>query len=901
MSSPSPRDVTPLEAAIDADPHVEAVDGTERKCSCRSRSGLALIVVGVLALIAVIAVSAAAISGNYAMGNLDCDTQAAERGGTEEPELVTYDSCAALAADLSSSNCVWYSNEFSGNFGTAERGEAVAMAAEDTSGGATGGNAGPSAPPEGGGQDVSGTNNQVEGIDESDVVKTDGEFIYTLSGGWNGREFVITRAFPTNEPLEVVGSLDLKEVDVFGTELFIQDDRALIFGWSQHSIPAAEVPGLNADSDEGNSIFRGRRDSMAYGYGGSSTDAYYFSSVAALLVDISDRAAPTVLRRVDVEGGFLTARKIGDVAYMAVQTWPHYFARNLDDVGDRELLPLIRDTADATASAGPEDDERGSEGYADFVPVCTCGAVQSVSSIRTQSFVTIAGISMKEGDEDAWVRTKTVAGTGSSVYAVQDMMMVAASNWNWEAPHTAVLTFKLPQHSGEADDDAPGDVGAITFDGIARAPGNILNQFSMDAHEGYFRIATTSRIQVPGDDDDAGDRPVAVEASGGRSLRGRELRSISVNNVYVFDLNEKVSLQTDKTILAKVLDGVTTGSVEALADGEADPNGPRYRLTGWLEGLAPDEQIYSARFVGKRLYMVTFRTVDPLFVIDLADPRRPSVLGELKIPGFSQYLHPVNETHLIGVGKDAEVVRGWGDTERAIPIGVKLSMFDASDVYNPREAFNIGIGDRGSHSEALYDHKAFLFDADTGLLVLPIGYSIIPPGEDQHNWGREVVQGAFAFTVTDHGFFLRAVMSHDAFWRSYGADDDIHGPMLDEDQELRSYSYRSDTYVNYEPYMLPRPWGPPTEGEVADDRMAELAEWAEGAYKYFDDRGVNVWGNWNRRVQRSLYIDDSLYTVSPTWLVASDRDSFLTRSEVQTASSGSGYYYAEAVADNAGL
>jgi hypothetical protein len=132
--------------------------------------------------------------------------------------------------------------------------------------------------------------------------------------------------------------------------------------------------------------------------------------------------------------------------------------------------------------------------------------------------------------------------------------------------------------------------GRIRYVASGIVPGTILNQFSMDEHKGYFRIATTIGSWWWGRDD-------------------------SKNNVYVLDDD--------------------------------------MRTVGKLEGLAPGETIYSARFFGNRCYLVTYKQIDPFFVIDLRNPKDPKVLGELKIPGFSTYLHPYDENHVIGIGKNA--------------------------------------------------------------------------------------------------------------------------------------------------------------------------------------------------------------------------------------------------------
>jgi uncharacterized secreted protein with C-terminal beta-propeller domain len=121
------------------------------------------------------------------------------------------------------------------------------------------------------------------------------------------------------------------------------------------------------------------------------------------------------------------------------------------------------------------------------------------------------------------------------------------------------------------------------------------------------------------------------------------------------------------------------------------------KIIGKLENLARTERIYSARFINDRLYLVTFRQIDPLFVIDLRDPTNPKVLGELKIPGVSQYLHPYDENHIIGVGKDAIAIDEQG-REFALFAGVKVSLFDVSDVASPKEVSTVNFGNRGTES-----------------------------------------------------------------------------------------------------------------------------------------------------------------------------------------------------------
>jgi len=241
----------------------------------------------------------------------------------------------------------------------------------------------------------------------------------------------------------------------------------------------------------------------------------------------------------------------------------------------------------------------------------------------------------------------------------------------------------------------------IEYQASGEVPGRVLNQFSMDEYRGVFRVATTTWKEA-----------------------GIERGSISQNSLYTLDAN---------------LD-----------------------IVGRLEDLAPGESIYSARFMGERCYLVTFQKVDPLFVIDLRDPYSPKVLGELKITGYSDYLHPYDENHIIGISKEAvEAVEG----DFAWYQGVKIALFDVSDVENPKEIAKYEIGDRGTDSEALRDHKAFLLDQSRDLLVLPILLAEIDqskyPYPDPSAYGEYVWQGAYVFDISlEDGFQLRGGITH---------------------------------------------------------------------------------------------------------------------------------------------
>ena len=242
------------------------------------------------------------------------------------------------------------------------------------------------------------------------------------------------------------------------------------------------------------------------------------------------------------------------------------------------------------------------------------------------------------------------------------------------------------------------DEGNIEYEASGEVPGYVLNQFSMDEYKGYFRIATT---------------------------QGQVWRtgSVSQNNVYVLNME----LDTE----------------------------------GTLEDLAPGEKIYSARFMGNRCYLVTFKKIDPLFVIDLSTPENPQVLGQLKITGYSDYLHPYDENHIIGIGKETNDQGSFAWYQ-----GVKISLFDVTNVSAPREIAKYEIGDRGTDSPILTDHKAFLFDKERNLLVIPVRVAEIDPSQypgeiPDWTYGDIIWDGAYVFHISlEQGLELRGTITH---------------------------------------------------------------------------------------------------------------------------------------------
>lgn len=178
------------------------------------------------------------------------------------------------------------------------------------------------------------------------------------------------------------------------------------------------------------------------------------------------------------------------------------------------------------------------------------------------------------------------------------------------------------------------------------------------------------------------------------------------------------------------------------------------KQVGAVNDLAKGERIYSARFMGDKAYLVTFKETDPLFVIDTSNPKSPKVLGELKIPGFSNYLHPIGENHLLGIGYETEVIMNEGAKEPTVTTGgMKLSLFDITNFNNPKEQQAVVIGGRGTYSSVHYDYKALFRDPRNDIYGFPVSVYRSEGDEDRLKYEGT---GAYLYKVTSKGIELKA-------------------------------------------------------------------------------------------------------------------------------------------------
>lgn len=439
------------------------------------------------------------------------------------------------------------------------------------------------------------TNTQEKDVDEGDIIKTDGRYLYIVNTG-------------TNAPVSIVDCADgeMKKVaDIpFGrdkdvTDIYVYGNKLVIIGRSyiQEEKVQADVAGGTAE------IYT---DDCVVSFGDTFVNIY----------DITDKSAPVKVTEFVQNGNLKSSRMIGAKLYTVSTYYVNVYNENYRD----DCIPEIA-----------------------FNGACEKVPAEGISIVEETKSTTYAVITTLDVEKDKEPQCEAVLGECNQLYASSKGMFFSETDWDNKTQETTkIYRFEYTEKG-------------VEYKGMGKVPGFINNQFSMSYDGEYFRIATTlDKVTVDGD-------------SVSMSVDDR------VNNLYI--------LNNDMKIIGKV------------------------------EDLAKGELIESVRFVGNMAYVVTFRQTDPLFVIDLNDPKNPTVKGELKIPGFSEYLHPIADGLLVGVGRDGTSSGTNGDS--------KVSLFDVSNPYEPKEtvSLSVGNGKAFSYSSIGTNHKLFINLSETEFAV----------------------------------------------------------------------------------------------------------------------------------------------------------------------------------------
>ena len=518
------------------------------------------------------------------------------------------------------------------------------------------------------------TNVQVAGVDELDIVKTDGQYIYTVSGN---------TVFIVNTSLPNAGVVSRIVCDDFApTGIFVSGDKLTVIG-SNYSLPVI-TPFLPGAPNTGVSNNTGITNSVGVNMYVSESQTY------VRVYDVSDRANPTLLRNFTMTGDYLDSRMIGNYVYL-VSTTPAYL------LNGTVILPTVyfNDSAEE-------------------IP-----ATQIYFSNVSDAYLaysTFVALNMQDASEEPTTMT-ILMGQASNMY-------VSLSNIYVTFPNTAdETTICRVQVQGSN----------LTAVAQGKVPGTVLDQYSMDEYGNYFRVATTTWTAIQTNNIILPSASSGTDAVNGTqtsntsapSSVGLPMVSSQSTNVYVLNMN--------------------------------------LTIVGKLENISAGENFDSARFAGDRCYLVTFQVTDPLFVVDLTDPTSPMVLGNLTVSGYSDYLQPYDENHLIGIGKETtEAESGYF----AWYEGIKIAIFDVTNVSSPVQMWNVTIGDRGSDSPVLSDPKALLFDEQMGLLVIPVTVAEIDPSQyaglpPEGAYGSQVWQGVYIYNITlANGLVLKGNITH---------------------------------------------------------------------------------------------------------------------------------------------
>lgn len=594
--------------------------------------------------------------------------------------------------------------------------------------------------------DYSTTNVQIAGVDEADYVKNDGEYIYTISGS----QVVIVDANPAAD-MQIVSTINLSQRNP--SQIYINGDRLVVIGTEYTTYPypiPLDEPittdigggiGSSGSAESGMAVpgseeveemvvsEESPKQTVAAPDAGIAAESriaiwppYYSEPLTYIDVyDVTDRANPDLVKSTQLNGSYTNSRMIGDHVYTILTVYPRYYGGDI-------IIPMFS----PSQRAFPEV-------YYFDVPD------------YNYQFTNVVSLNVKDGSNE--VKNK--------------VFMTGYSSNLFVSENNIYLVYQKQVKQSVLQDKILDEVL------LPIAPQSVRDETAAIRASDKSEFRKLGEVQL-------------VIQEWQQSLTPAEYQQINENLQKDYQrVYEEVERMRDRSVIHKI--SISNGDIEYKAEGEVpgtplnqfsmDESNGYFRIAtttsqwredqknnvyvldsgmntvGKIEGLAPGERIYSARFIGDRAYLVTFVQVDPLFVIDLSDPTQPKVLGELKIPGVSTYLHPYDENHIIGIGQSTEEIK-----DRVTFKGIKLALFDVSDVANPIEIAKYEIGERGTSSEALYDHKAFLFSKSNGLLVLPV---MLVEKEDPTRWFEPTWQGAYVFTLTpENGFELKGKVTH---------------------------------------------------------------------------------------------------------------------------------------------
>lgn len=548
-------------------------------------------------------------------------------------------------------------------------------------------------------KDYSTTNIQVENVDEADIVKTDGDYIYSISED----NVIITDAKDPKQP-KVVATIQSEDDDI-PEDIILYKDKLVVISTK-----------------------------------GNQTQRYYYNNrmnTVVKIYNITSREKPVLTKSYEMYEPYYTSRCIDNVLYVIS-------SGNLRKEDDEIVVGYNEDNMEKEMSIDK---------------------IKYLKDVKTTKQTLISTVDLN--NETADIKLDSYLMNISNAYVSENAIYLLNQKYNNDSKIPIKLLFG--------------------FKGVF----GLEDYYEMDSESGYYTEIYKFDIKEN------------VEYKAKTKVKGKTINQYS--------LDEK-----DNHLRIALYDN--DGSRVAIFDEDL-------KQIGISDNVAKGEKMYSSRFIGDKVYFVTYKTIDPLFVMDLSNEAKPKVLGKLKIPGYSTYLHPYDENHIIGIGMETKEIINRNSNGKVISttakvVGMKMALFDVSNVNSPVQISSVVIGDSRTTSAILTNPKALLFSKEKSLIAIPV-----------NNYSQD-------FEVTSSNNYETMINNYTKYSKPYNAE-------------------------GYFVYNINVQDGFKLKGVITHEKT--------NATYYYS----------NSKLLRGLYIDNNLYTVSETMIKVNELDSLKAVGELK--------------------
>lgn len=548
-------------------------------------------------------------------------------------------------------------------------------------------------------KDYSTTNIQVENVDEADIVKTDGDYIYSISED----NVIITDVKDPKQP-KVVATIKSEDDDI-PEDIILYKDKLVVISTK-----------------------------------GNQTQRYYYNNrmnTVVKIYNITSREKPVLTKSYEMYEPYYTSRCIDNVLYVIS-------SGNLRKEDDKIVVGYNEDNMEKEMSIDK---------------------IKYLKDVKTTKQTLISTVDLN--NETADIKLDSYLMNISNAYVSENAIYLLNQKYNNDSKIPIKLLFG--------------------FKGVF----GLEDYYEMDSESGYYTEIYKFDIKEN------------VEYKAKTKVKGKTINQYS--------LDEK-----DNHLRIDLYDN--DGSRVAIFDEDL-------KQIGISDNVAKGEKMYSSRFIGDKVYFVTYKTIDPLFVMDLSNEAKPKVLGKLKIPGYSTYLHPYDENHIIGIGMETKEIINRNSNGKVISttakvVGMKMALFDVSNVNSPVQISSVVIGDSRTTSAILTNPKALLFSKEKSLIAIPV-----------NNYSQD-------FEVTLSNNYETMINNYTKYSKPYNAE-------------------------GYFVYNINVQDGFKLKGVITHEKT--------NATYYYS----------NSKLLRGLYIDNNLYTVSETMIKVNELDSLKAVGELK--------------------